>query len=189
MTGPSGSGKSTLALALKRRGWSLVDGDLLARGLYGPRSGLMKDLVRLFGSGVRQKDGSLNRVRLGEIVFSSLIQRRKLNALVYPLFLRALRRSVALARRQGHRVVADIAVYFDAGADLGAPVVLVDAPLTVRVQRLLRRGLSPSRARAQARALRFTAVERRRASAVLDGRLSPAALQRRLLALLKPAVS
>jgi dephospho-CoA kinase len=150
----------------------------------------MRDLQRVFGKGILQKDGSLDRVRLGEIVFPSLAQRKKLNALVYPRFLRRLKSAVSSARRQGRRLVADVAVYFDAGApDLRVPVLLVDAPLALRVQRLVRRGLSPARARAQARALRFGPAQRRLASAVLDGRLPQAALRRRLLALLKPAVS
>jgi dephospho-CoA kinase len=86
--------------------------------------------------------------------------------------------------------VADVAVYFDAGApDLGVPVVLLDAPVGLRFERLLTRGLSPKRARAQARALRFGPAERRRADAVLDGRQPKARLQRQLFTLLKPVTS
>jgi dephospho-CoA kinase len=190
MTGPSGSGKSTLASVLEGRGWQRLDGDALARSLYVPGSALMKDLRRVFGAGILKEDGSLDRVRLGEIVFPSLAQRKRLNALVYPRFIKAVKRALAGARRDGVRVVADLAVYFDAGAPaLGAPVVLVEAPLALRVQRLLKRGLAPARARAQAQALRFGAGERRQASAVLDGRLPKAALQRQLLKLLQPAAS
>jgi dephospho-CoA kinase len=190
LTGPSGSGKSSLAAALVRRGWQYLDGDTLARNLYIPGSALMKDLLRVFGKGILRADASLDRVRLGEIVFPSLVHRKRLNALVYPRFLRALKKALSMARRQKRRLVADVAVYFDAGApDLGLPVVLVDAPLGVRVQRLQTRGLDPKRARAQARALRFGPSERRRASAVLDGRLPKAALRRQLFSLLKPATS
>ena len=190
LTGPSGSGKSTLALALVQEGWKRLDGDALARGLYVPGSAILRDLRRVFGPGILQKDGSLDRVRLGEIVFPSLAQRKRLNAVVYPRFLRALKRALGQARRRKQRVVADVAVYFDAGApDLRAPVVLVDAPQAVRVQRLIRRGLSPARAKAQAKALRFGAAARRRADLVLDGRLPKAVLQRRLAAALRPAAS
>jgi dephospho-CoA kinase len=190
MTGPSGSGKSTLAAFLEGQGWRRLDGDVLARSLYVPGSALMKDMLRVFGRGILQADGSLDRVRLGEIVFPSLAQRKRLNALVYPRFIRAVKSALSAARRQKRRLVADIAVYFDAGApDLGAPVVLVDAPLALRVERLRRRGLSPGRARAQAGALRFGAPQRRQAQAVLDGRLPKAALQRRLHALLQAPAS
>lgn len=190
LTGPSGSGKSSLAVALERRGWQRLDGDALARSLYVPGSALMKDLLRVFGRGILQADQSLDRVRLGEIVFPSLAQRKRLNALVYPRFLRALKRAISTARRQKRRLVADVAVYFDAGApELGLPVVLVDAPVGIRVQRLLTRGMSPARARAQAKALRFGPAERRLSAAVLDSRKPKAQVQREFLALLRPAAS
>lgn len=181
LTGPSGSGKSSLASYLERQGWQRLDGDVLARGLYVPGSALMKKMLQVFGRGILQADGSLNRVHLGEIVFPSLAQRRRLNALVYPLFLRTVKKAMKLARQRRQCLVADLAVYFDAGApDLGAPVVIVDAPLGLRVQRLRQRGLSASRAKAQASALKFTRPHRAQAALVLDGRAPKAALQRLL---------
>jgi dephospho-CoA kinase len=187
LTGPSGSGKSTLAQALEERAWERLDGDALARSLYVPGSALMKDLQRVFGKSVVKADGHLDRVRLGEIVFPSLAQRKRLNALVYPRFLRALKTAVKSARREQRALVADVAVYFDAGApDLGVPVVLVDAPLVLRVKRLQQRGLDAPRARAQAQALNFGAAARKQAAAVLDGRQPKAALRRQLLKLLQP---
>ena len=187
LTGPSGSGKSTLAQALEDRAWERLDGDDLARSLYVPGSALLKDLQRIFGKSVVKADGHLDRVRLGEIVFPSLAQRKRLNALVYPRFLRAVKTAVQNARREHRALVADVAVYFDAGApDLGVPVLLVDAPLALRVKRLRQRGLDAPRARAQATALSFGAAERKQATAVLDGRLPKAALRRQLLKLLQP---
>ena len=190
LTGPSGSGKSSLAGYLERQGWQRLDGDVLARDLYVPGSALMKALLRIFGREILRADGSLNRVRLGEIVFPSLAQRRRLNALVYPHFLRAVKKAMKLARQRRQRLVADLAVYFDAGAPkLGAPVVIVDAPLDLRVRRLRQRGLSAKRANAQARALRFGGAQRELAALVLDGRMPKPALNRLLSRHLRPASS
>jgi len=190
LTGPSGSGKSSLAAYLERQGWKRLDGDVLARSLYVPGSALMKKMLQVFGRGILQPDGSLNRVRLGEIVFPSLAQRRRLNALVYPPFLRAVKKAMKLARQRRQRLVADLAVYFDSGApDLGVPVVLVDAPLAVRVARLRLRGLSPARAKAQASALSVTRAHRAAADLCLDGRLSKRSLQAQLSRSLRPPLS
>jgi dephospho-CoA kinase len=183
LTGPSGSGKSTLAAGLERRGWERLDGDALAKSLYRKGSRLLSDMVRAFGQDILRADGLLDTVRLGEIVFPSLARRKRLTRLVYPPFEQALRRKIRAARRQGKPLVADLPVYFDMGAPaLGVPVVLVSAPLALRVQRLSRgRGISAARARMQARALRFGPAEKRKADVLLDGRKPKAALFKDLL--------
>lgn len=172
LTGPSGSGKSTLAEGLERRGWERLDGDALAKSLYKKGSRLLRDMVRAFGQDILKPDRSLDTVRLGEIVFPSLARRKKLTRLVYPHFERALRAAIAAARRHGQAMVADVPVYFDMGAPhLGVPVVLINAPVAVRVARLMKgRGISAGRARAQAKALSFGTAERKQADLVLDGR-------------------
>jgi hypothetical protein len=105
--------------------------------------------------------------------------------LVYPAFLRLLRQTLA---RPGRPWVADVAVYFDAGAPpLGLPVVLVQAPLSLRVARLRRLGVTAGRARSRAAALRFGAAERQAADLVLDGRQTVASNTKKLLALHKEA--
>lgn len=168
LTGPSAAGKSRLAAALVALGWRHLDGDALAKSLYRPGSRLLTSVVKAFGKTVLTADKHLDAVRLGEIVFPSLAQRRRLNRLVYPAFLRALRAKL----RQGSRPwVADVAVYFDAGTpDLGVPVILVQAPVALRIRRLRAKGLPAGRAAARARALSFGPQERRRADLVLDGR-------------------
>lgn len=168
LTGPSGAGKSRLAKAFSGRGWKRLDGDGLAKSLYRPGSSLVTSVAKVFGKSVLKPGGVLDTVRLGEIVFPSLAQRRRLNRLVYPAFLEAVRRR--LGRHRGPWVV-DMAVYFDAGApDLGLPVVLLEAPLALRYRRLRAMGLTPARARARAGALRFGRAERARADLRLDGR-------------------
>jgi dephospho-CoA kinase len=182
LTGPSAAGKSRLAVGLERKGWRRIDGDRLAKSLYQPGSRLLTLVAKAFGKTILKADGSLDTVRLGEIVFPSLARRRRLNALVYPPFLAALKRELARPRRRP--VVADVAVYFEAGApNLGLPVVLVQAPLALRVRRLRAAGLAAKRAQARARALRFGTAERRQAALVLDGRRPAAANLTKILRL------
>lgn len=169
LAGPSGAGKTSIAKALQEKGWRRLDGDRLAKSLYQPGSRLLTSICKAFGKSILKPNGSLDAVRLGEIVFPSLAQRRRLNRLVYPAFVRALR--AALVQPGTRPCVADVAVYFDAGApSLGLPVILVLAPTQERIRRLVALGVEPRRARVRARALRFGPVERNRADLVLDGR-------------------
>ncbi len=186
LTGPSGAGKSTLAKGLAKDGWDHLDGDRLAKGLYVPGSALMRDLAKVFGKTVVGSQGQLDAQRLGEIVFPSPTRLKALNRIVYPRFTRALNRALKEARRQGRRLVADVPIYFDLGAPaLGLPVVLVDAPLALRVVRLRALGLAPARAAARARALRFGPAQRAASDLVLDGRRPPGELLKALKAFLK----
>jgi dephospho-CoA kinase len=166
---------------LEQQGWERLDGDALAKSLYVPGSGLLRAVAKEFGPNVLKKDGRLDPIRLGEIVFPSLARRRALNRIVYPAFARALRARIAQARRARRKLVADVAVYYDLGAPaLGMPVVLLLAPLGVRVERLKAAGLPAGRALARARALSFGPKQRAAADLVLDGRESPPALLGRL---------
>jgi len=175
LTGPSGSGKSTLAKRLANMGWIHLDGDQLAKSLYKPGSGLMRSLVKEFGKRILRPQGFLDAQALGEIVFSSPAHLKALNRRVHPAFLRALRQEIRRARLAGRPLVADVPVYFELGAPgLGMPVVLVTAPLRLRLARLKALGIPAKRAAQRARALRFGAAERRQADLVIDGSQAPA---------------
>ncbi|MGH7441700.1 MAG: dephospho-CoA kinase [bacterium] len=179
LTGPSGAGKSVLAGLLERRSWGRVDGDALAKSLYVPGSPLLRKLGKVFGSKVLRSDGFLDASVLGSVVFPDAGKRVVLNGIVARPFLRLLRARLAQARGLGGNWVVEVAVYFDLGApDLGVPVALVQAPLKVRVTRLLAMGLDGVRAAARARALHFGATERNRCDLVLDGGRTPAELLR-----------
>lgn len=190
LTGPSGSGKSTLAGMLERRGWRRLDGDALAKSLYVPGSPLVRAIAKEFGENILKGDASLDTQLLGKIVFPSATKREALKRLVYKPFLKALRAGVRAARAARRPWVAEVAIYFDLGAPrLGLPVVLVQAPLKTRLERLRSMGLPAARARPRARALRFGRLERARSDFVLDGRKPPLALLgdfRRGLAALGP---
>lgn len=178
LTGSSGSGKSTLALLLKSKGWPVLDADKIAHGLYGKGKPLWKSIKSEFGPEILAKDGRIDRRRLGAKVFSKRRDLKRLKDLAYPALVREIRRRLWGKRR----AVLDMAVYFDAGSpDFGAKLVLVKAPLSQRVKRILQRGLDPSRALAQAKALRISKAQERRADLILNNAGSAAALKARFM--------
>jgi dephospho-CoA kinase len=159
-----------VARLLKRKGWQVVDVDALARSLYLPGSPAHKKLGRLFGPRVYLPNQEVDRAWLGQQVFSSPARLKRLNGLMFPLLRQCLCAIIAKQRKAGCRKLAfDMAVLFPAGAQpLMHAVILVEAPLALRVARLRQgRGLSASRARAQARGLRVEPAWRRASDLIL----------------------
>jgi dephospho-CoA kinase len=155
LTGGIGSGKSEVARRLVAHGAVLIDADVAAREVVVPGSRGLRRIVAAFGEDVLSPDGSLDRARLGEIVFGDPELRAKLNAIVHPLVREwmgaAERTAVQAADPPGPVVVHDVPLLAESrrkdGFDL---VIVVDVPPELQVQRLVsQRGMTPDQARAR----------------------------------------
>jgi len=155
LTGGIGSGKSEVARRLADHGAVLIDADVAAREVVVPGSPGLARIAETFGSGVLRPDGSLNRERLGEIVFGDPALRAKLNGIVHPLvrewMAAAERAAVQAAGPPGPVVVHDVPLLAESRGRAGLDVVIVvDVPPDVQVERLARlRGMAPGQARAR----------------------------------------
>ncbi|MBF6639020.1 dephospho-CoA kinase [Rouxiella silvae] len=85
LTGGIGSGKSTVANAFGRLGVTLVDADILARQVVEPGMPALHALVERFGKQIVLDDGSLNRPRLREVIFSNTAHKQWVNQLLHPI--------------------------------------------------------------------------------------------------------
>ena len=150
LTGGIGSGKSEVLKRLKARGATVVDADLAARRVVEPGTEGYDAVVKEFGSEVVAADGTLDRAKLGAIVFADPDRRAALNAIVHPL-VGALMAEWADAAPDGGIVVYDIPLLVEGGADRGyAAVIVVDADEEVRYARLQAdRGMSRADAAAR----------------------------------------
>ena len=155
LTGGIGSGKSEVSRRLAEHGAVLIDADVAARQVVVPGSPGLARIAETFGAGVLRPDGSLNRERLGEIVFGDPDLRVKLNEIVHPLvrdWMQAAEQdAVAAATPPGPVVVHDVPLLAEsrgrAGFDL---VIVVDAPPEVQAERLVQlRGMPAEQARAR----------------------------------------
>ena len=84
VTGGIASGKTTVANMLKAQGIPLIDFDILAREVVEPEKPAWRDIVAYFGERVLQKDGSLDRKVLSNIVFLDEQKRKKLEIFTHP---------------------------------------------------------------------------------------------------------
>ena len=84
LTGGIATGKSTVSNLLRARGVPLIDADLIARQVVEPGTPAIAKIQAYFGDGVIQPDGTLDRKKLGMIIFNDEEKRRKLNGIVHP---------------------------------------------------------------------------------------------------------
>jgi dephospho-CoA kinase len=138
LTGGVASGKSTVSTMLAELGAIVIDSDALAREVVLPGTPGLAAVVDAFGSEILSEDGTLNRPALGAIVFTDEEKRRVLEGILHPLI---GARSAALAESAGpdDLVIHDIPLLAEAGiADTFDAVIVVDAPVDLQVERMLR---------------------------------------------------
>ncbi|MEM9566029.1 MAG: dephospho-CoA kinase [Actinomycetota bacterium] len=150
LTGGIGVGKSTVAAELARLGATIVDCDGLGRQVVEPDGRAYGPLVERFGREVLQPDGAVDRPALGAVVFADEAALADLNAITHPAIDVEIAAAVAAATTP--TVVLDMAVLVE--TELGAgqyhEVLVVEAPIEVRLDRLKRdRGMPEEAAMAR----------------------------------------
>lgn len=143
LTGGIAAGKSVVSATWEDLGAFVVDADVLAREVVEPGSSGLSSLVALFGTGILQTDGSLDRQKLGELVFSSEVNRKTVESILHPL-IKARALSQLAAVPAGEVAVYVIPLLVESKSDLPFDfVVTVEAPLEEQVKRLVEnRGMS-----------------------------------------------
>jgi dephospho-CoA kinase len=138
LTGGIGAGKSEVSRRLAALGAVVIDADQAAREVVAPGTPGLAEVTGEFGPGVLGPDGSLDRTRLGEIVFADPERRARLNAIIHPL-VSARMRELEQAAGAGALVVHDVPLIAENGLagnyDL---VVVVDAAPRTQQDRLVR---------------------------------------------------
>ena len=183
LTGNIASGKSSVAADLAARGATLIDSDAAARNAVAPGTPGLNAIVTRFGMHILLADGSLDRASLGRQVFGDPDARRALEQIVHPAVESTRLDAIALARaRNVAIVVCDIPLLFEVRlAWQFARIILVDAPVTTRIERLVRdRRMREEDASARVRAQMPAALKRTRADIVIDNTSDRTALHARL---------
>jgi len=170
LTGNIASGKSAVADAWARLGATIIDADVLARRAVEPGTEALARIAERFGPEILC-DGQLDRDALRRRVFQDEPARRALEAILHPEIARLRAEEEARAGAAGADVVVNVVpLLFEVNlADAMDVVVLVDAPVSVRADRLVQhRGLSPDEARAMIEAQMPAAGKRERADLIID---------------------
>jgi dephospho-CoA kinase len=141
LTGGIGAGKSTVAAMLAARGAVVVDADAIAREVVEPGTPTLAKLVERFGADILQADGTLDRAALAAMAFASEDAKRDLETITHPAIGEEFVRRVAAAGGDAV-VVHDVPLLVEAkrGGEYAA-VIVVEAPLEMRLARLEARGV------------------------------------------------
>ncbi|POY72254.1 hypothetical protein BMF94_4762 [Rhodotorula taiwanensis] len=152
LTGGIASGKSTVSKQLQAHGVPVIDLDVLARVAVEPDSYALSALVAHFGQQILKPDGTLNREKLGSIVFGNERERKVLNSIVHPAVRRLLAWELVKAWIRGEKVcVVDAPLLIEAGLwRMCGAIVVVYCSEILQLQRLRSRN-DLSLADAQAR--------------------------------------
>lgn len=139
LTGGVASGKSAVARRFESHGVHVYDADVAAREVVAPREPALAEIEFVFGTGVLDADGSLDRRVMRERVFADPDARRKLEAIIHPRVRAWLRRRVGMDR--GPYCMLAIPLLFENQDDYDwvDRVLVVDAPEALQIERLMRR--------------------------------------------------
>jgi dephospho-CoA kinase len=114
LTGNIASGKTNARRVFAELGAHAIDADEIAHDLLAPMGEVYRQVVENFGAGIVDEDGTINRRRLGSIVFTDCERRQKLNSLVHPP-----------VRAEVQRRISDLESTYTAG------IIIIDAALMV----------------------------------------------------------
>ena len=170
LTGGIGSGKSTVLQMFVDLGAEGIDADQLAREVVAPGQRALKDIVDTFGREFLRRDGTLDRPKLGTLIFGDPTARTWLNAITHPRIQARMAEEVASRASRDGVLVLDIPLLYESRRDteVEAVVVVWVDPLT-QVERLVERdGLSRAEARRRMGAQLSLDAKRERADYVVN---------------------
>lgn len=142
LTGSIAVGKSFVSEVLAELGCRVLDADETARDVVAPGSQGLRDLVTAFGPEILQPDGTLDRAKLGTLVFGDADKRAKVNSILHPFIIarqdERLREWEAID--PGGVAVVDAALMIESGGyKRFDKVVVVHCRPEVQLQRVMAR--------------------------------------------------
>ena len=155
LTGGIASGKSTVSSLLREAGIPVLDADQLAHEVVAKGSPGLKSVVEVFGEGILLEDQSLDRRKLGQLVFSQPERLRKLEEITHPLIQKETQNwRQDLEKQNVELAIYDIPLLFETKSqDNFDTVIVVTCTLEQQKARLLARNqLTPTEIEARLRA-------------------------------------
>jgi dephospho-CoA kinase len=184
LTGGIATGKSTVARLLEERGAILIDLDRIAREVVEPGQPSLALIAERFGQAILQVDGSLDRKKLGAIVFADPAERRALEAITHPAIRKVMKERMAYyeSNAPDKLVVVDVPLLFESGLEsYFEQIMVVYVPQEEQLNRLRERDkLTDEEARRRLSAQGDIEEKKRRADILIDNSGSLAHTERQI---------
>lgn len=171
ITGSIACGKSTVSRELLRKGYPVIDGDMLSRELTGPGGLAMTDIRTVFGDRFLLPNGSLNRREMGRLVFSEPLARDRLDRIMAPYLKSLTLKRIEEVRSSGAVLCfLDFPLLYEKGYDQYCDSVwCVWLPEDLQLQRLMERdGYTRDEAMCRIRAVMSSDEKANRSAVVID---------------------
>jgi len=141
LTGGIATGKSTATEMLRRRGYLVVDADEIAKQALQQGRPELKQVIQIFGQEYLKPDGSLDRKKLAERVFSNLTEKEKLEKIVHPFVQVEVARQKKEAKEKGTAIVFyDVPLLFEKKLESQFDLILlIAADESIQIERLKKR--------------------------------------------------
>jgi len=142
LTGGIATGKSVVAKVLEELGCYIHRADKIAHELMEPGKPAWKKIVAHFGQRILNQDKTINRSRLGEVIFAHKKERAFLNRLIHPLVLEEKKKAIDRLEKDGRYkiFVSEAALTIEAGfTGFFDKVIIVFCKKKIQVKRLMAR--------------------------------------------------
>ncbi|MBF6647217.1 dephospho-CoA kinase [Methylobacter sp. BlB1] len=138
LTGGIGCGKTTVARLFAELGSPVIDADQIAHQLVAKGQPALAQIALQFGADILTPDGSLNRARLREAVFSDPARKQNLEAILHPLVYQSIQ--AELERLDASYCIIAIPLLFETNmAHFVDRVLVVDCPVEIQIARVRKR--------------------------------------------------
>ena len=152
ITGGIASGKSTASNMVREMGFTVIDADYASRVVVEPGQKAYGEIIDQFGESILYEDGTLNREKLGAIIFTDEEKRKQLNRIVHPAVRTYMNEEREAAFERGEKIVfLDIPLLFESKlTHMVDKTVLIYVDQDVQLQRLMaRNNLTEEQAKAR----------------------------------------
>jgi len=168
LTGNIASGKSTVAKMLEQLGAKVIDADRVVHEQMAPGEPVWRAVVAEFGTDILNPDQTINRAKLGGIVFNDPAALKRLEAITHPAALQGVKERIALV--DGEVVVVEAVKLVEAGWHVARDSLwVVTCSPEVQVERMMHdRGMSEEEAQVRLGAQPSLEPKLRVADVVID---------------------
>lgn len=171
LTGGIATGKSTVSHYFSEQGYPVIDADKVAREVVEPGTLGLEKVVAAFGTGILTQQGELDRQKLGQLVFSDVLKRKKLDAVLDGEIRQAIDKEMEDYKfRNEPLVIVDIPLLYEAGYEsLMTKVMVVYVSEEIQIKRLIERNsLTQEEARQRMNSQLSIEIKKMRADFVID---------------------
>ncbi len=142
LTGNIASGKTEVAKIFKELGAKIIDADKIAREVVEPGEPAWQEIAHEFGSNILNSDGSINRKKLGEIIFNDDRRREHLNRITHPRIMTKIKETIDRYKKENVKlVIIEAALIVERGGLLNVidELIVVSADAETQIERIMTR--------------------------------------------------